>query len=31
MSKIELSDFQKRFLLEQGAGQTLYTAKRKQK
>lgn len=27
MSKVELSDFQKRFLLGQGAGQTLYTAK----
>ena len=27
MSKVELSDFQKRFLLGQGAGQTLFTAK----
>lgn len=27
MSKVELSDFQKRFLLGQGAGQTLYTEK----
>lgn len=27
MSKVELSDFQKRFLLGQGAGQTLYTDK----
>lgn len=27
MSKVELSDFQKRFLLGQGAGQTLYTQK----
>ncbi len=27
MSKVDLSDFQKRFLLGQGAGQTLYTAK----
>jgi len=27
VSKVELSDFQKRFLLGQGAGQTLYTAK----
>lgn len=27
MSKPELSDFQKRFLLGQGAGQTLYTQK----
>ena len=27
MSKIELSDFQKRFLLGQGAGQTLFTEK----
>jgi len=27
MKKVELSDFQKRFLLGQGAGQTLYTDK----
>ena len=27
MSKVDLTDFQKRFLLGQGAGQTLYTAK----
>ncbi len=27
MSKVDLSDFQKRFLLGQGAGQTLYTEK----
>ena len=27
MSKVELSDFQKRFLLGQGAGQTLFTEK----
>lgn len=27
MSKVDLSDFQKRFLLGQGAGQTLFTAK----
>lgn len=27
MAKIELSDFQKRFLLGNGAGQTLYTEK----
>ena len=27
MTKVELSDFQKRFLLGQGAGQTLYTEK----
>jgi hypothetical protein len=27
MSKVDLSDFQKRFLLQQGAGQTLFTAK----
>lgn len=27
MSKVELSDFQKRFLLGTGAGQTLYTDK----
>jgi hypothetical protein len=27
MSKVELSDFQKQFLLGQGAGQTLYTEK----
>ena len=27
MSKVELSDFQKRFLLGQGAGQSLYTQK----
>jgi thiazole synthase ThiGH ThiG subunit len=27
MSKVELTNFQKRFLLGQGAGQTLYTAK----
>lgn len=27
MSKVELSDFQKRFLLGQGAGQALYTEK----
>jgi len=27
MSKVDLSDFQKRFLLGQGAGQTLYTQK----
>ena len=27
MSKIELSDFQKRFLIGTGAGQTLYTDK----
>ena len=27
MAKVELSDFQKRFLLGQGAGQTLYTEK----
>jgi len=27
MSKVELSDFQKRFLLGQGAGQSLYTEK----
>jgi hypothetical protein len=27
MSKVELSDFQKHFLLGQGAGQTLYTEK----
>lgn len=27
MSKVELSDFQKRFLLGEGAGQTLFTKK----
>ena len=27
MSNVDLSDFQKRFLLGQGAGQTLYTEK----
>lgn len=27
MSKVDLTDFQKRFLLGQGAGQTLFTAK----
>lgn len=27
MSKVDLTDFQKRFLLGQGAGQTLYTDK----
>ena len=27
MSKVDLTDFQKRFLLGQGAGQTLYTEK----
>jgi hypothetical protein len=27
MTKVDLSDFQKRFLLGQGAGQTLYTDK----
>ena len=27
MSKVDLTDFQKRFLLGQGAGQTLYTQK----
>jgi thiazole synthase ThiGH ThiG subunit len=27
MSKVELTNFQKRFLLGQGAGQTLYTEK----